>query len=177
MFEDVTNYLIAGGLLAGIIYGLIARHFDLDMMRAVRNVFRDTDHSQLLAVATAMLVAVIGTYLLEATDSVDVAAAYYRNGQFDWLGVLLGGALFGIGASLAGQDAARVFVNAGGGDLRALLVLAVFIVFSTITQFGLLEPVRLWLTRMTATDLPGGDAGLAPQIGRASCRERVWSRV
>jgi hypothetical protein len=165
MFEDVTNYLIAGGLLAGIIYGLIVRHFDLDMMHAVRGVFRERNHSQLLAVATAMLVAIIGTYLLEATDTVDVAASYYRNGQFDWLGVLLGGALFGIGASLAGHDASRVFVNAGGGDLRALLVLAVFIVFATITQFGLLEPVRLWLTRMTATDLPGGDAGLAPLVG------------
>ena len=165
MFEDVTSYLIAGGLLAGVIYGLIARHFNIDMMQAVRNVHREAEHSKLLAVAIAMLVAVIGTYILEAGETVDIAGAYYRNGQFDWLGVLLGGLLFGIGASLGGQDAARVFVNAGGGDLRALLVLAVFIVFATITQFGLLEPVRLWLTRMTATDLPGGDAGLAPLIG------------
>ncbi|MDR9437507.1 MAG: YeeE/YedE family protein [Thiohalophilus sp.] len=165
MFEDVTNYLIAGGLLAGLLYGLVARHFDLDMMQAVRNVFRDSSHRQLLAVATAMLVAILGTYWLEAAGTVDIASAGYRNGQFDWLGVLLGGLLFGIGASLGGQDAARVFVNAAGGDLRALLVLSVFIIFATITQFGLLESVRLWLTGQTAIHLAGGDAGIASMLG------------
>lgn len=165
MFEDVTNYLIAGGLLAGLLYGLVARHFDLDMMQAVRNVFREASHRQLLAVAAAMLVAVVGTGWLELSDTVDVASAGYRNGQFDWLGVLLGGLLFGIGASLGGQDAARVFVNAAGGDLRALLVLGIFIIFATITQFGLLEPVRLWLTGVSAIHLGSGDAGLASVFG------------
>ncbi len=161
MFEDVTNYLIAGGLVVGVFYGFLSRHFDLDMMHAVRNVFRKGDHRQLLAVAAAMLVAIIGTYLLEKFGTVDIAKAYYRNAQFDWLGVLLGGLLFGIGAGLGGQDAARVFVNAFGGNLRSLLVLAVFILFATVTQFGLLEPVRLWLTNATAVTLSGGDAGIA----------------
>ncbi|MFP3873112.1 MAG: YeeE/YedE family protein [Thiohalophilus sp.] len=165
MFEDVTNYLIAGGLLAGIIYGLVVRHFDLDMMQAVRNVLHESSHRQLLAIATAMLVAIVGTWWLETTGTVEVASAGYRNAQLDWVGVLLGGVLFGIGASLGGQDAARVFVNAAGGDLRALLVLTVFIIFATITQFGLLEPVRLWLTGLTAIDLADGDAGLASVFG------------
>jgi uncharacterized membrane protein YedE/YeeE len=165
MFEDVTNYLIAGGLVVGVIYGFLARHFNLDMMHAVRHMYRNADHRQLLAVASAMLVAIVGTYLLEAFHTVEVAKSYYRNAQLDWLGVLLGGLIFGIGASLGGQDAARVFVNAFGGNLRSLLVLAVFILFATITQFGLLEPVRLWLTNATAVTLGGGDAGIASILG------------
>lgn len=165
MTGGLNWWLVGGGLGVGLIYGVLARHFDLDMMQAVRNVYRSANHRAQLAFAAAMLVAAAGTFLLAATDTVAVAEAGYRNAQLDWLGVLLGGVLFGVGATLGRQDAARAFINTFSGNLQSALVLAVFILFATITQFGLLEPVRLWLTGATAVTLAGGDAAIADVLG------------
>ncbi len=165
MFENVANYLIVGGVIVGVIFGLIVRHFDLDMMAAVRGVYREGNHRQLLVFAAALLIAVILTFWLESSGTVEIAKASYRDGKLDWLGAILGGLIFGVGASLGGNDAARLFVNTFGGNLRAALVLAVFVVFATITQFGLLMPLRVWLTNISSVTLVSGDAGLASVFG------------
>ena len=187
MFADVTHYLIAGGLLVGLVYALIVNRFNLDMMSAVDKLVSESSHRQSIGFAGAFLVAIIGTFVLES-QGIEVAKSSYRNSQLDWLGVLLGGFIFGVGARMAGYDAARVVVQAASGHRRALLALGTFVIFAAITQFGILEPVRLFLTRLTAISL-STDAGVASilhipawtimvlaVVGLALYIVRLWSK-
>jgi uncharacterized membrane protein YedE/YeeE len=79
----------------------------------------------------AIAVATGGVLILEAATIVAVQNKSlgtfppYRTAQFAWLRYLLGGAMFGVGMTLAGGCGSRTLVRVGGGSLKSLLVLVV----------------------------------------------------
>lgn len=76
-----------------------------------------------------------------------------------WLGALTGGVLFGIGMALVGTCAFGSLIRFGGGDLRALVVLATFGAVAYATARGLLVPLREILSSqiIPLPDLRQGD--------------------
>ncbi len=161
LFDNPGNWLIVGGLIIGAIFGLVVHQMRLCMVAAVGNATLVRDYRYLLGFALAALIAITGTQLLELYGIVEISQASYRDARLDWLGVILGGFLFGVGAALAGGDAARVLVMAGQGSKTGLMVVFFFAVFASIAQFGLLEKIRVYLLLNTSINLTGGDAGLA----------------
>lgn len=160
----MSEWLIGGGLGVGIIFGVLVQRFRFCMVAGISNWLLVNDKRQLMAFAAMLLVAIGGVQLLEISNTVAIGTSSYRNSQFDWLGVILGGVLFGIGASLAGGCAARTIVKTAEGSMQSLLALMSFLVFAAITQFMYLEGPRLALTAATAITLEG-DAGLASILG------------
>lgn len=161
MFEDPTNWLIAGGLVIGAVFGLVVRQNRLCLVGAVSNVTLIKDYRYILAFAVAALIAISGTQLLEIYGIVEIDKAAYRNARLDWLGVILGGLMFGIGATLAGGDAAKVLVMAGNGNQVGWIVTFFFALFAAIAQFGILETPRVYSLLNSSITLTGEDAGLA----------------
>lgn len=161
MFEDPTNWLIAGGLLIGAVFGFMVRQNRLCLVGAVSNITLIKDYRYILAFAVAALVAITGTQLLEIYGIVEIDKAAYRNARLDWLGVLVGGLMFGIGATLAGGDAAKVIVMASNGNQTGWIVIFFFALFAAIAQFGILETPRVYSLMNSSIELTGEDAGLA----------------
>ncbi len=160
-----SQVLIASGLSVGLFFGVLMRHYRVCLVAAVSNVILIRHHRYMVTIVAAALVAILGTQLLEILNIVPIATTSYRDAQFDWLGVIYGGLLFGIGAALAGGDAARTVVRAGEGNVIGIVALIVFMFSGYMAQYGWLEPARLWVTEQTAITLISGDAGLAPLLG------------
>lgn len=161
MFDNPANWLIAGGLFLGIIFGGIVQQQRFCLVAAVGNATLVKDYRYLLGFAVASMVAITGTQLLELNEVVDISQASYRDARFDWLGVALGGLVFGVGAALAGGDAARIVVLAGQGNKAGWIAVFFFAIFASVAQFGVLEKLRVYLLLNTSINLTGGDAGLA----------------
>jgi len=77
----------------------------------------------------------------------------YLTTNFNWLGNVVGGLLFGIGMVFAGGCVSRNLVRAGAGDLRSLLVLVVVGIFAFMTIGGILGPVRVAAFSASTLDL------------------------
>lgn len=161
MFENPANWLIAGGLALGVIFGFVVRQFRMCMVAAIGNASLVKDYRYALAFASAALVAISGAQLLEINGLVELSKAGYRNGTLDLIGVVIGGLMFGIGATLAGGDATRVLVLAGEGSKAGWVALFFFVIFASVAQFGLLEKIRISSMTTTSIHLSGGDAGIA----------------
>lgn len=161
MFENPANWLTVNGILLGAIFGFVVLKYRICMVTAVSNVSLIKDHRYLLSLAFSALVAITGTQILEINNIVEIEKASYRGGQLDWLGVITGGLVFGIGATLAGGDAARVVVSAGQGSKAGFFAVFFFLVFAAITQLGVLAIPREYSLSVNSINLSGGDAGLA----------------
>ncbi|MDH5184390.1 MAG: YeeE/YedE family protein, partial [Gammaproteobacteria bacterium] len=161
---EFNEWLVGGGLLVGAIFGVLAQRFRFCMVSGISNWQLVGDYRQIMAFAAALLVAILGTQYLELSSTVAIETSSYRNSQFDWFGVIVGGLIFGVGGTMAGGCATRTVIKSGEGNLQSVVALMSFLVFAAITQFMFLEPVRLWLTATTAITLVG-DAGLASVFG------------
>ena len=93
--------------------------------------------------ALAIVVAMIGAQVLQASGSVDLLRSIYVAPRFLWLAHGVGGFLFGVGMTLASGCGARNLVRLGGGNLKSLLVLGVMAVTAYATLRGVLAPVRV----------------------------------
>ena len=99
----------------------------------------------LQAFALALAVALVATQALTWGGQLDWSQAPIVRSQFSLLGVLLGGALFGLGMVLARSCGARALVLLAGGNLRALVTLVFMGLAAQATFTGVLAPVRQWL--------------------------------
>jgi len=138
---------------------VLAQRFRFCMVAAAANWILIRDERQIAAFAAAFLVSIIGTQYLELSNWVSIEDAVYRDSQFDWLGVILGGSLFGIGATLAGGCVTRSLIRSSEGSMHSLLALLSCMFFAALAQFGFMAPLRQELTASTALSL-SGDAGI-----------------
>lgn len=159
----INLWLVGGGVLTGIIFGVLMQRFRFCMVAATANWILIKDMRQVGAFVAALMIAIAGTQYLEITGWVDISQAAYRNSQLDWLGVILGGLLFGIGATMAGGCATRTVVRFAEGNIQSLIALFSFMIFASITQFGLLETTRLKMTAATSINLQT-DAGISSML-------------
>lgn len=162
--EDLNLWLVGGGLVVGAIFGILVQYHRLCLVAATGNLLLIRDNRQVLAFMAALIVAIIGTQLLELTETVAIAESSYRNSQLDWFGATVGGLIFGIGGVIAGGCATRTLIRSAEGSLHAIIALLFFMLLAASAQFGFLENIRLGLTTNTAIDL-SGDASLAVILG------------
>lgn len=160
MWEEINPWLVGGGLVLGIAFGIVAQRSRFCVVSAMSNFTLMRDYRQLHAYLAALGVAVLGTFALEWSHLVDIAATGYRRPALNWLGAIGGGLVFGFGAMLAGGCASRTLVRTAEGSLGALLTLLAFAVFGMATLFGVLEPLRGWVQNQ-ALPLSADDAPLA----------------
>lgn len=163
--EDLNLWLVGGGLIVGLLFGITVQRTQFCMVSAVSNavIMRDFRHAH--AYFIALFIALIGTLVLESGGWVAISETGYRAPRYDWLVIVLGGLMFGLGSMLAGGCAGRTAVRASEGNLGALIVLLAFALASAATYFGALEPYRVWLMQHTAVELATTDSAVAAVAG------------
>jgi hypothetical protein len=108
----------------------------------------------------AIAVAIIGTTALYGAGLVDLSKTIYQRPTLNWLSLLVGGLVFGVGMSLAGGCANKNLVRVGGGSVRSLVVLTFLGISAYMTLKGLfgqwrasfLDPVSINLAALGLKD-------------------------
>jgi uncharacterized protein len=147
------DWAIIGGLFAGALAGAAARFGKLCTMSAIEDALVGRDYRGAKAWGLALSVAIAATQLPAVAGWVDLGRNPYASPQVHFFGALLGGAIFGLGMTLAGTCSFGLLVRAGGGDLRALMAALIVGIFAFALTAGALAPLRAPLLALGLLDL------------------------
>ena len=159
MIETAWSLPVAG-LLIGSAYGWLVHWSGFCTMGAISDVVLIGDWRRMRTWAMAIAVAILGTQVLVLATGLDVRATGYLEPRIAGFGQLVGGVLFGFGMVFAGGCLSRNLVRAGGGDLRALLVVAAAAIVATSSFQGPLAPFRDVLREIGTFQVTGSGSGL-----------------
>ena len=138
-----VHFVAAGGFALAAVFGFVANKTNFCTMGAVSDMLHMGSLGRLGAWFFATGLAILGTQGLHAAGLVDLAGAIYLTPNFGWLGYVVGGLAFGVGMTLAAGCGQRNLVRAGGGNLKALVVLLVLGITAYTTLRGLLGLLRI----------------------------------
>ena len=171
MMEWEPVYRVAMlGFAIGIVFGAVANKTNFCTMGAVSDWVNIGSKDRLRAWILAIGVAILATQFMDARGIIDMDQAIYRTPNFGWLGHILGGALFGIGMTLASGCGQRTLVRLGGGNLKSLLVVLLLGLTAYMTMRGLLALVRVNVIEISNIDLATAEIpnqGIDTLIGAA----------
>jgi uncharacterized protein len=164
--------LALGGLVIGAVFGAIVFRTNYCAMGALSDMHAFGDHRRFRAWILAAATALSGAQLLQLADVVALDRSMYLQPAINWFGNIAGGLIFGFGMVFAGGCPSRNLSRAGGGDLRAIVVLIIVGLFAYMTGTGILGPLRAALEQLTSfgtgvktqslADLLSALTGLAP---------------
>jgi uncharacterized membrane protein YedE/YeeE len=149
------------GYVIGIIFGAIAGKTNFCTMGAVSDWINIGSKDRLRAWFLAIGIAIVVSQIMQQRGMVDFGEAIYLTPRLGWLGHIVGGALFGMGMTLASGCGQRTLVRLGGGNLKSLLVLLLLGITAYMTMRGLLALVRVEVFEPLSVDL--GGAGIVDQ--------------
>jgi hypothetical protein len=130
--------LIVGlGFLLGGAFGFIGNKTNFCTMGAVSDIVNMGDWTRMRMWLLAIAVAVLGVGVLQATGQVDTTKSIYASPSLPWLSHIVGGALFGVGMSLASGCTSKTLIRIGGGNLKSLVVFFVLGISAYVTLKGL----------------------------------------
>jgi uncharacterized membrane protein YedE/YeeE len=169
--RDLSSLVVGGGLALGFVFGAIANRANFCTMGAVSDVVNMGHWGRMRMWLLAIAVAIIGANLLFHAGLIDLTKSIYQRPSLNWLSLLLGGVVFGVGMSLAGGCANKNLIRVGGGSVRALVVLTFLGISAYMTLKGLfgqwrasfLDPVSIDLGKMGMAD-----QSLASVVGKAT---------
>ncbi len=163
-FEDTTarEASVLFGLGLGLAFGVLAQVTQFCFRRALVGADR---HPAAGVWLTALAAAILGTQAAVAAGWIGFGDHRFMAAEVPVLAIALGGLAFGAGMVLTRGCVSRLTVLAGGGNLRAVLVLVVFAITAHATLKGVLAPLRTGLGSF-AVEL-GSFASLAALPGGA----------
>ncbi len=141
------------GFVAGMIFGATVKITNFCTMGAISDMILMEDKGRFRAYMLSIAVAIIGTQFLHGAELIDVGEATFQNPNFNWLGYVFGGLLFGLGMTMTSGCASRTVVLIGGGNLKSVVVFLVMAVVAFTTNQGLLGVLRANVIDPTAIDL------------------------
>ena len=121
--------VLAAVFAVALIIGAVTSKTNFCAMGAVSDWINIGDTGRMRAWVFSMAVALTGVIGLEAAGVANISGDTfppYRTANFAWTRYLVGGLLFGVGMTLAGGCGNRTLVRIGGGNLKSLVVLAIF---------------------------------------------------
>lgn len=145
--------LFLGGLLIGLAFGYAAARTNFCVMGAISDWRIFANPGRLGAVALAAAVAIAGAQTLEMLLLTDLSASMYLAPSINVVGAIGGGLVFGAGMVCAGGCASRNVIRAGGGDMRAIMVLIVLAITAFATISGVVSPLRASIETATRIDV------------------------
>jgi len=164
----LASTVVWGAFALAFVFGAVANKTHFCTMGAVSDVVNMGDWNRMRMWLLAIAVAIAGASVLQLAGWVDVSKSIYAVPRFTWLSYVVGGALFGVGMTLASGCGSRTLVRIGGGNLKSLVVAIVLAISAYMTLKGLFAVFRVAaLDPVGATfsgpqDLP---SLLAPALG------------
>jgi uncharacterized membrane protein YedE/YeeE len=157
---DPASQVVWGGFALAFAFGVVASRANFCTMGALSDVVNMGHWGRLRMWLLAIAVAIVGASLLYHAGQVDLSKSIYQRPTLSWLSLLVGGASFGVGMSLAGGCANKNLIRVGGGSVRSLVVLVFLAISAYMTLKGLfgqwrsavLDPVAIDLTHFGLKD-------------------------
>lgn len=143
-------------LALALVFGVIARRTRFCTLGAISDVVAMGDWQRARMWALAVATAMLGFNAMVTLGWVEARNSLYAAPRLLWLSALVGGALFGLGMSLASGCGSRNLVRLGGGNLKSLVVLLVLAVSASATLRGLTAVLRAETVDRVRIDLPTG---------------------
>ena len=125
---NVHHQVLAAVFAIAVVLGAIVNKTNFCTMGAVSDWINIGDTGRMRAWLLAMAIAITGVVVMEWTGAINLSGETfppYRTANFSWLRYLAGGALFGIGMTLASGCGNKTLVRVGAGNLKSLLVLVI----------------------------------------------------
>lgn len=168
---SLATWVVWGGFALAFVFGFVANKTNFCTMGAISDVVNMGHWGRVRMWLLAIAVAMIGSSLLHYFGLVDLSRSIYYRPTLPWLSLLLGGALFGIGMTIAAGCANKNLVRLGGGSLRSLVVLVFVGISAYMTLKGLFGQWRVSYLDPVAIDLAAlglQSQGLAQAVARLS---------
>ena len=126
-FVSAQSFFLWSTFAIALIFGAVVNKTNFCTMGAVSDWVNMGDTGRMRAWVLAIAVGVLGVMGLEAVGMVNVGGTFppYRQNNFPWLEYALGGALFGVGMTLASGCGNKTLIRVGGGNLKSIMVLLV----------------------------------------------------
>jgi len=150
-FQAYTQTGLLLVIAAGI--GLVIQRCRFCFVRAFRDPFMTGESVATKAVAISTLVAVLGVLLLKWTGNLGENVYVYHN----WIGGLVGGAIFGFGMLLTGGCGSGSVWRAGEGQVKLILAVVAFSLSNSLFRAWVWKPsvAKAWGTPFFLPDLAG----------------------
>ncbi|PKO27717.1 MAG: transporter [Betaproteobacteria bacterium HGW-Betaproteobacteria-9] len=158
--------VVWGGFVLAFIFGAVANKTNFCTMGAISDVVNMEHWGRMRMWLLTIAVAVIGANLLYYFGQIDLSKSVYQRPVLPWLSLLLGGALFGVGMTIAAGCTNKNLVRVGGGSLRSVVVLTVLAISAYMTLKGLFGQWRANFLDPVSVDLSqwGFSAQGLPQV-------------
>ena len=158
--------VVWGGFVLAFIFGVVANKTNFCTMGAISDVVNMAHWGRMRMWLLTIAVAMIGANLLYYFGQIDLSRSVYQRPMLPWLSLLLGGALFGVGMTIAAGCTNKNLVRVGGGSLRSVVVLTVLAISAYMTLKGLFGQWRTSFLDPVAVDLSqwGFSAQGLPQV-------------
>ncbi len=131
------------GFALGVIAGAVTQRSRLCSFGAIEDAAVAGDTRRLRVFGLALGVAVLFTQALIVTGYLEPLNTTYVASGLPWIGLIVGGLLFGLGMALVGTCSFGSLVRLGSGDLRSLVVIIVFAATALAVLRGVFADVRL----------------------------------
>ena len=168
---DLSGIVVWGGFGLAFVFGAVANRTNFCTMGALSDVVNMGHWGRMRMWLLAIAVAMLGASALVLAGQVDLTRAIMQRPSISWLSLTLGGAMFGVGMTLAGGCANKNLVRAGAGSLRSLVVLTFMAIAAYMTLKGLFGQWRASFLDPVAIDLGAAgwtDQSLATALARGT---------
>ncbi|MGH8729383.1 MAG: YeeE/YedE family protein [Burkholderiales bacterium] len=157
---DLSQTVVASGFALGFIFGAVTSRTNFCVMGAISDVVNIGSWNRMRMWLLAIAVAIIGANALEVSGMIDLSRSIYQTANFAWLSYALGGAMMGVGMTLASGCPSKTLMRLGSGNLKSLIVFVFIAIAGYMTLKGLfgvwridfLQPLAAQL--LVAQDLP-----------------------
>jgi uncharacterized membrane protein YedE/YeeE len=154
--ENTTNlaqWVVWGGFVLAFVFGIVASRINFCTMGAISDVVNMEHLGRIRTWLLAIAVAMVGANLLHYLGQIDLFKSVYQRPVLPWLSMLLGGALFGLGMTMAGGCVNKNLLRLGAGSVRSLVVLTFTAISAYMTLKGLFGQWRASYLDPIAVDL------------------------
>jgi len=152
--------VVMGAFVLAFIFGAVANKTNFCTMGAISDVVNMEHWGRMRMWTLTIAVAIVGANLLYYFELIDLSQTIYQRPVLPWLSLLLGGAMFGVGMTIAAGCVNKNLVRVGGGSMRSVVVLMVVAISAYMTLRGLfgqwrasyIDPVSIDLSQWGLSD-------------------------
>jgi uncharacterized membrane protein YedE/YeeE len=129
-------FMVLSGLATGIALGFVFQRGRFCVTSAFRDLYIAKDNRMFISFLIAITIQSIGLFTLAALN-----LAKIPTDAFPWLGVIVGGFIFGLGMVYAGGCAAGTYYRAAEGLIGSIVALITYMFSAAVMKFGPLSKV------------------------------------
>ncbi|ANS77230.1 hypothetical protein AWM70_12915 [Paenibacillus yonginensis] len=135
--------MVITGLLCGALLGFVMQRGRFCLTGGFRDMYLTKNNRMFYALLIAIAIQAVGIYAL-----VEAGVITFTAGSFNWLAVVAGSYIFGIGIVLAGGCATGTWYRAGEGLIGSWIALAGYMTMAAIMKTGPLSGLQKSMTEV-----------------------------